>query len=92
MRSFDILFKWSFQGYLIPLMKESLFCSDLYKTNAKEQRMNISITSLKVIKIFRDKEPAELLEALRESNFKEKHYPGIGMFYDSSKTISGRQA
>ncbi len=45
-----------------------------------------------VIKILCDKEPCFLHDELTKTYFEEKRFPGVGKFFDASRTKKGRQA
>ena len=47
---------------------------------------------LRVIKTIRDEEPKSLFELLHSTYFEESRKPFIGMFFDDSKTLLGRQS
>jgi len=48
-------------------------------------------TATRVVKTLRDKQPKVLAELLDMTLFEEPHKPGIGKFYDGSRTKWGRQ-
>jgi hypothetical protein len=50
------------------------------------------ITASRVIKIMCDREPTILFNQLTNCYFEQRRYPGIGYFYDSSRTKKGRQS
>ena len=50
------------------------------------------ITTSRVIKVLRDKEPKYLHVELIKNYFEEKRYPGVGMFFDASRIKKGQQA
>ena len=50
------------------------------------------ITSSRVIKTLRDTQPTILYQKLMNTYFEERRKPGVGFFYDSSRTKKGRQS
>lgn len=50
------------------------------------------ITASRVIKIVRSNEPKELSDLLKSTYFEEKRKPGVGLFFDSSRLLKGRQS
>jgi hypothetical protein len=50
------------------------------------------ITASRIIKVMRDQKPVGLFNALEQCYFEEKRKPGIGLFFDSSRTKKGRQS
>jgi hypothetical protein len=50
------------------------------------------ISGSHVIKILHDKEPRLLFTELTNNYFKEKRYPGVGIFFDASRIKKGQQA
>jgi len=50
------------------------------------------ITSSKVVKIIRDKQPKRLYENLMKNYFEEPRKPGAGLFFDTSKKLIGKQS
>lgn len=50
------------------------------------------ITASKVMKIIRDKQPATLHQMLQSTYFEESRKPGIGLFYDASLNLFGKQS
>ena len=50
------------------------------------------VTASRVIKTIRDEEPKSLFELLHSTYFEESRKPFIGMFFDDSKTLLGRQS
>jgi hypothetical protein len=50
------------------------------------------ITASRVIKVIRDRQPLELHRILTSNYFEERRHPGVGLFFDSSKSKKGRQS
>jgi len=50
------------------------------------------ITGSRVVKIIRDKAPKNLYEILMKNYFEESRKPGLGMFFDTSKKLIGKQS
>jgi len=50
------------------------------------------ITASLILKTFRSKQPVELFEVLKRTYFEQPRSPGIGMFFDSSCRVIGRQS
>jgi len=50
------------------------------------------VTSSRVIKIMRDKQPTELNQRLKDVYFEQKRQPGCGRFFDSARIKKGQQS
>ena len=50
------------------------------------------VTASKVMKIVRDTQPIELHQLIMKNYFEEYRYPGVGLFFDSSKSKQGAQS
>jgi hypothetical protein len=77
------------RDYKMTLKRTEL--TELCKRATPEQWTKFIIAS-RVIKIMRDRNPTHLYESLTKAYFEERRYPGIGLFFDLSKTKVGRQS
>ncbi len=63
----------------------------LCKRATPEQWMRF-ITATRVIKIVQNKTPTDIYKRLLTTYFDERRQPGVGLFYDASRTQKGQQS
>ena len=74
------------------IVQKSCHSNSLHGKRATPGEWTKYMVSTKVMKIIRDNEPKPLFDLLCENYFEESRKPGVGYFFDNSRTLVGRQS